>query len=103
MPQMEKVESDLNRSKQLREKQTRELQKQLEEQRLNYEKKVTESILCLFICLFVYVYLFFIICFFAQWFDCVKSWGISPIHIAIVFVLLSTKALYGSQLFGIVK
>ena len=53
VPQMEKVESDLNRSKQLREKQTRELQKQLEEQRLSYEKKVTESVLCLFICLFV--------------------------------------------------
>ena len=41
--QMEKVESDLNRSKQLREKQAKELQKQLEEQRLKYEQKVAVS------------------------------------------------------------
>ena len=38
---MEKVESDLNHSKQLREKQTREFQKQLQEEKYRYEQQVS--------------------------------------------------------------
>ena len=40
---MDKVESDLNRSKQLREKQAREFEKQLQEQKLRHEHEVKKD------------------------------------------------------------
>jgi centrosomal protein CEP112 len=40
--QMERVEADLNKSKQVREKQTREFTRQLEHERLQHEREVTE-------------------------------------------------------------
>lgn len=40
--QMEKVESDLNRSKQLREKQSKEFQKHLQEEKYKHEQQVCD-------------------------------------------------------------
>ena len=41
---MEKVELDLNRSKQLREKQTREYQQHIDDQQAQHEQRVTHKI-----------------------------------------------------------
>ena len=48
--QMEHVEGDLARSKQLREKQAKEFQRQIDDERQRHEQKVTYNILLLIPC-----------------------------------------------------